>query len=144
MFSICSEEINPEFLKHSMIEKRAGALVTFEGWVREQNEGLLVASLKYECYEELALKEGALILAAAKNSVPVLEIKCQHRIGLLKVGDLAVWVGVTAQHRADAFTACRLVIDQIKLRLPIWKRETYGDGSSLWVNCHQQAKNHDQ
>ena len=58
-----------------------------------------------------------------------------HRIGHLQLGDLAVWVGVTAEHRGDAFDACRYIIDEAKARLPIWKKEHYANGSTVWINC---------
>ena len=107
----------------------------FEGWVRLSNEGKTVTGLEYEAYEALSLKEGRTITDEAKDKFAILDAACIHRTGLLTVGGLAVWVGVTAEHRGPAFAACSFIIDQIKHRLPIWKKETYSDGSHAWVNC---------
>jgi len=70
---------------------------------------------------------------------PFLEACCVHRSGVLDIGDCAVWVGVSAPHRDEAFKACRFIIDEIKVRLPIWKKEHYVDGDSGWVNCERCA-----
>ena len=67
------------------------------------------------------------------------EARCVHRTGLLEIGDLAVWVGVASAHRDEAFKACRYIIDELKVRLPIWKKEHYVDGDSGWVNCERCA-----
>jgi len=65
--------------------------------------------------------------------------ECVHRTGALEIGDVAVWVGVSAAHRGEAFDACRHIIDEIKHRVPIWKKEYYTDGDSGWVNCERCA-----
>jgi molybdopterin synthase catalytic subunit len=142
MFRITSQPIDSQALERSLANCGAGALATFSGWVRDNNEGQSVSTLEYECYEGLANKEAAKIMAEAFDTFGVLDVACEHRVGLLTVGEVAVWVGVTAAHRGEAFAACRFVIDQIKLRLPIWKRETYENGSSGWVNCsaHEHAR----
>lgn len=135
MFSIVSEPISIESLKTSLEDAHAGACVTFEGWVRNHNEGKPVQALDYEAYPELAEKEGRKILAEARERFAVQTIVCAHRMGALQIGDLAVWVGVTAAHRGAAFDACRYVIDEVKARVPIWKKEHYADGVSEWINC---------
>ena len=71
---------------------------------------------------------------------PHLHARCVHRTGMLDIGDCAVWVGVSSPHRDEAFRACRYIIDQIKVRLPIWKKEYYEDGHSGWVNCERCAR----
>ena len=114
---------------------RAGALVTFEGWVRNHHEGRAVQWLEYQAYEALADKEGRRIIQEALSRYEILAVQCAHRVGRVEIGQQAVWIGVTAEHRADAFQACRFLIDQIKQRLPIWKKETYVGGESAWVNC---------
>lgn len=139
MFAIANEEINHNELKSRLMNRQAGALVTFEGWVREQNEGKAVVTLEYEAYEALCAREAMQIFLEAKEKFGVLEIFCIHRAGLLQIGDLAVWIGVTSKHRGPAFDACRYVIDEIKTRLPIWKKETYTDGESGWVNCQSHC-----
>ena len=96
-------------------------------------------SLEYEVYAPLAISEGEKVLAEAMQRFPFLEASCVHRSGLLAIGDCAVWVGVSAAHRDEAFKACRYIIDEIKTRLPIWKKEHYVDGDSGWVNCERCA-----
>jgi len=118
-----------------MADFRAGGFVAFEGWVRDRNEGRTVERLEYEAYLPLAEKEGRRILESAARDYPVFDIRCVHRIGLLKLGELAVWVGVSSRHRAAAFEACRVVIDEVKTRVPIWKKEHYSCGDSGWINC---------
>ena len=135
MFSLSIEAIDPGTLRQSLNNRSAGALSVFEGWVRDHNEGRPVIALDYEAFESLANKEAERIIEEARERFEILEAVCVHRVGRLNVGDLAVWVGVSAQHRDAAFKACRYLIDAIKERLPIWKQESYADGSSVWVNC---------
>ena len=125
--------------KAGLVNPTAGAYVCFEGWVRNHNEGKAVQSLEYEAYPELAEKEGARILGEAQTKFDILQGACIHRIGHLAIGDVAVWVGVTAQHREAAFVACRYIIDEVKVRVPIWKKEHYTDGDSGWVKCEHCA-----
>lgn len=134
MFSISNKPIDIEALKKLVNTPEAGAFVAFEGWVRENNEGKAVTALEYEAYEELAVKEGQKILEEAKQ-FDILRAYCVHRTGALKIGDLAVIVLVSTAHRKEAFLACEFIINEIKKRVPIWKRETYADGTTSWVNC---------
>lgn len=118
----------------------AGAYASFEGWVRNHNDGRDgVLRLEYEGYEQLGVKEGERILAEALARFDIAKAHCIHRLGVLEIGELAVWVGVTAAHRDAAFAACRYIIDEVKHRVPIWKKEHYADGDSGWVNCEACA-----
>ncbi len=135
MFKISHEPLDLVVLKTGLLDARAGACVTFEGWVRDHNEGRPVQALDYEAYAELAEKEGGLILAEARARFAVQTLVAVHRVGALRIGDLAVWVGVSAAHRGPAFDACRYVIDEVKARVPIWKKEHYTTGASEWINC---------
>jgi len=135
MFTLSSTPLDPVALRAAMADVRAGGFVVFEGWVRDRNDGRAVRRLDYEAYAPLAEKEGARILAEARRNFAVFDIRCVHRVGTLELGELAVWVGVSAQHRGAAFDACRFVIDEVKTRVPIWKREQYADGVSGWVNA---------
>ena len=130
--SIPLEKIN---LKANISSPKAGAFTCFEGIVRNHNHGKEVRALEYEAHAKLCTKEAKRILQEASKKFDVISIKCFHRIGKLKVGEMAVWVGVSAAHRDAAFQACRYLIDQIKSRLPIWKKEYYANGDSGWVNC---------
>lgn len=134
-FRISSSPLDPAALKQALLDARAGACVTFEGWVRDHNDGRPVRALDYEAFGELAEKEGARIIDEARGKFAVLAIDGVHRVGALQIGDLAVWVGVAAAHRGAAFEACRYIIDEAKARVPIWKKEHYADGASEWVNC---------
>ncbi|MBX9685805.1 MAG: molybdenum cofactor biosynthesis protein MoaE [Candidatus Obscuribacterales bacterium] len=139
MFALETAAIDSEALERALDNPAAGALVSFLGRVRNSNDGKDVRSLEYEAYPALAEKEGSKIIQEAMSRFPVLEIRAIHRLGALEIGDLAVWVAVSSRHRAEAFEACRYVIDQIKARVPIWKKEFYLDGSSVWVNCAECA-----
>ena len=134
-FAISVEPIDVTACARRLADDRAGALVTFEGWVRNHNEGQPVGSLEYEAYVPLAEYEGACILAEARERFALSGAVAVHRTGHLKIGELAVWVGVTAEHRAAAFDACRYIIDEAKARLPIWKKEHYASGATAWINC---------
>jgi molybdopterin synthase catalytic subunit len=134
-FRLSSSPIDASALRACLPDDRAGACVTFEGWVRNRNDGRPVTALDYEAYVPLAEKEGGRILAEASAKFSILAAHCVHRTGALKLGDLAVWVGVTAEHRGAAFEACRYIIDEAKARIPIWKREHYEDGATIWINC---------
>ncbi|MGH8021196.1 MAG: molybdenum cofactor biosynthesis protein MoaE [Opitutaceae bacterium] len=135
-FEVSTAPIDPAALRAAMADARAGGFVSFEGWVRDLNEGRAVLRLEYEAFAPLAEKEGARILEEAGQRFEVFDIVCVHRTGLLELGELAVWVGGASRHRAAAFDACRFVIDEVKTRVPIWKKEHYADGDSGWVNCH--------
>lgn len=135
MFRIVPAPIDLEKLKARLADRRAGACVTFEGWVRDHNDGRPVTALDYEAYPELAEAEGARILAEAQARFALRSAEAVHRTGGLRIGDLAVWVGVSADHRGSAFDACRYIIDEVKARVPIWKKEHYAGGASEWVNC---------
>jgi molybdopterin synthase catalytic subunit len=135
MFKISSTRIDAAALQRAMADPKAGACVSFEGWVRNRNEGQPVLSLEYEAYALLAESEGERILAEARERFALVGASCVHRVGHLQLGDLAVWVGVTAEHRGAAFDACRYIIDEAKSRLPIWKKEHYASGTTAWINC---------
>ncbi len=139
-FEFTHDPIEPLALTGALADPAAGGFAAFEGWVRDQNEGRVVSRLEYEAFEELAQVEGERIIAAALRRYGALRARCVHRLGALAVGELAVWIGVAAAHRAEAFGACREIIDEIKHRLPIWKKEHYADGDSGWVQCtHSSA-----
>lgn len=134
-FALTTDLIEPEALKCSLQRENAGACACFEGWVRNVNEGEEVGALEYETHADIAVAEGSAVLAEARARFAIIEARCVHRVGRLEVGDCAVWVGVSAGHRGAAFDACRWIIDEIKHRLPIWKKEHYLKGETAWVNC---------
>ena len=140
MITISAAAIDPDVLRHALFDPGAGAYCGFEGWIRNENEGRDVIRLEYEAYEPLAISEGQSIIAEAARQFPHLHAHCIHRTGSLEIGECAVWVGVSAPHRDEAFLACRYIIDQVKVRLPIWKKEYYADGNSGWVNCERCSR----
>ena len=138
-FSICNTAIDVAAAKEAVADNSCGALVVFEGWIRDHNEGQAVDRLEYEVYRPVAEKEGARIIDEAMERFGVSHAMCIHREGLLELGEIAVIVCVSSPHRGEAFDACRYIIDQTKSRLPIWKKEHYRSGVSEWVNCEHCA-----
>ena len=138
-FTFSAAPLDPAALQRGLRDARCGGFAAFEGWVRNHNEGHAVTRLEYEAFAELAEKEGARIVQAAIEKFGVTRAACVHRIGSLAIGDIAVWVGVSAVHRDEAFRACRYIIDEVKHRVPIWKKEHYVNGDSGWVNCERCA-----
>lgn len=113
----------------------AGGFVEFVGRVRRHAGGREVLRLEYEAHPALAVSEGDALLAEATQRFGLNVARVTHRTGLLEIGDVAVWIQVGAAHRREAFAGCEWIIDQLKLRVPIWKRETYADGDSGWVGA---------
>ncbi|TAM61742.1 MAG: molybdopterin converting factor [Rhodanobacter sp.] len=142
-FSLSSDAVDLAQLRESLRHSGSGGFCNFEGWVRNNNEGREVSGLEYEAYAELALAEGERIIAEAIARYGVLAARCVHRTGVLGIGDLAVWIGVSAAHRDEAFRACRYIIDEIKHRLPIWKKEHYLSGDTAWVACSHTERAHE-
>lgn len=121
-------------LREGLLRAEAGAYASFEGWVRNHNDGRAALGLRYEAYVALAETEGAKIVEEALATFGIADAACVHRVGDLEVGDLAVWVGVSAAHRDAAFGACRWIIDEVKSRVPIWKHERYAEGDATWLH----------
>lgn len=140
-FSIVESPIDPWVLREQTLCSTSGGFVSFEGWVRDHHAGRPVASLEYTAYRELAEKEGHKIMAEAKERFQLTHAICQHRIGHLHIGELAVAIAVSSAHRDAAFEACRFIIDEVKSRVPIWKKEFYLDGEHDWPSC-QGCQNH--
>jgi molybdopterin synthase catalytic subunit len=141
VFEIRDAPLDIGELAASLADGRAGAFVSFEGRVRNTSGGRVVVGLEYEAYPRLCLAEGTAVVREALGGViasgvissGVIVARCVHRVGRLSIGDIAVWVGVIAGHRDEAFSACRFIIDEVKRRVPIWKKEHFADGSSAWV-----------
>src|SRR3546814_11064728 len=121
-FSLSPEPFAVEPLREAMDDARAGAYAGFEGRVRDHNDGRAVDGLHYEAYAALAEAEGERVLSEALERFDILDARCVHRTGDLVIGDIAVWVGVTAAHRDAAFAACRHILHEAQPRRPIWKR----------------------
>lgn len=113
-----------------------GAALLFLGVVREQNEGRAVSHLEYEAYAPMAERVLGEIVAEARARWETGEIAVVHRVGRLEIGEASVAIVVAAPHRGDAYEASRYVIEQLKQRVPIWKREGYLEGDSEWLGGH--------
>ncbi|MFY1573664.1 molybdenum cofactor biosynthesis protein MoaE [Verrucosispora sp. WMMD703] len=118
----------------AVADRRAGAVVSFVGVVRDHDHGRSVDSLEYEGHPnaEKVLQEVADEVAADPD---VYAVAISHRIGPLAIGDVALAAAVSTAHRAAAFAACARLVDEAKARLPIWKRQVFTDGTEEWVNC---------
>lgn len=135
-FAITEQVIDPNALREQLTQKAScGAFCSFEGWVRDHNDGKNVDYLIYSTYPELALSQGNAVIEQAKRQFAIEDAVCVHRVGRLDIGDMAVWVGVTAGHRDAAFAACRFIIDTVKAEVPIWKQEFYADSQhqTAWL-----------
>ena len=138
-FAFSTTPIDTAAGRAALADPACGGYATFEGWVRNHNEGRAVLRLEYEAFAALAEREGERIVSEAIARFGVERAACIHRVGDLALGEMAVWVGVSSRHRAEAFAACRYIIDEVKHRVPIWKKEHYVDGASGWVNCERCA-----
>ncbi|HEX7667354.1 MAG TPA: molybdenum cofactor biosynthesis protein MoaE [Polyangiaceae bacterium] len=114
----------------------AGGVATFLGVVRDSNDGKEVLRLEYQAYDAMAVKEMERIASEISAEIPGVRLAALHRVGLLEVGDLAVVCAASAPHRHEAFVACRLLIDRIKERVPVWKREHYVNGTK-WIRADE-------
>ena len=117
-----------------------GAVLIFQGRVRNTNDGRSVSSLSYEAYGEMAERELGAICGEASRRFEVGSIEANHRIGDLELGEVSVAIGISAPHRDACYAASRWIIEEIKKRLPIWKHEHYQDGDSHWVGSPEVSK----
>jgi len=133
-FALSDKPFDIATLRAELLDARVGAYASFEGWVRNHNAERNVEALRYEAYVAMAESEGERVIDDALAKFDILDARCVHRIGDLAIGELAVWVGVTAAHRDAAFAACRFIIDEVKSRVPIWKHERYAEGDAGWLH----------
>lgn len=130
-FQLTPEPIQPLFLDGN----GAGGFVEFQGRVRDHNEGQAVIALEYEAFDDMAVSEGQRLVDEASQKFGLLNAHVVHRTGKLDLGECAVWIGVSAAHRREAFAGCEYIIDELKKRVPIWKKEHYLGGESRWIGC---------
>jgi molybdopterin synthase catalytic subunit len=127
-----NDPIDTAALARSVVRPSDGASIVFEGIVRNHNEGKAVQSIVYEAYLPMAEKEMAGVVDAVRAAYPDVAVAVVHRLGHLVVGDASIAIACASPHRAEAFAACRDVIDRIKKTVPIWKKERGPDGEE-WV-----------
>lgn len=132
MFEIRAAPLDVDACCRAVRRREAGGISVFLGTVRDHSGGQRVTKLEYEAYAAMAEKEMHRIAAEIQREIAGVELACQHRVGTLEVGDVAVVCAASAAHRGEAFRACRLWIDRIKARVPIWKRE-HGPDGPYWV-----------
>ncbi|MEI2716467.1 MAG: molybdenum cofactor biosynthesis protein MoaE [Candidatus Nanopelagicales bacterium] len=131
---VTADHLDPLVITAEVYRSDAGAVVTFEGRVRDHDHDRTVTALTYEGHRQ-ADEVLRRTVAEAAGHPGVLAATARHRVGNLAIGDLAFFVAVAAAHRDEAFAACSWVVDTAKERLPIWKHQTFADGTSEWVNC---------
>ena len=115
----------------------SGAIVTFEGTVRNHNRGRRVTHLYYDAYSPMAAREMERIRAEAMQRWPLRAMAIVHRIGRLEIGEGSVLIAVSSAHRQDAFAACQFAINTLKKTVPIWKKEYYEDGE-VWIESYRE------
>ena len=133
--AIVDRPIDVNALMREVANVRHGATVVFVGTVRDTNDGSAVSGLDYSSYTGMAEHELARIVLEAAERWDTSDIVVEHRIGTLDLGEASVAIAVAHPHRAEAYEASRYVIEELKRRLPVWKREHYLDGRSEWVNA---------
>jgi molybdopterin synthase catalytic subunit len=134
LLRVSAQSPSSDELAREVRSDACGAVVTFAGVVRDRTgDGRAVVALEYEIYEEPALRELALIVEEARARFGECNVAVTQRTGLLPVGEISVAIAVAAPHRAAAFDACEYLIDELKRRVPIWKKERYADGTTAWI-----------
>jgi molybdopterin synthase catalytic subunit len=126
--------IDPTALTAEVAHGGNGAVVLFLGTVRDTNDGRSVTGIEYSAYRSMAERELAAIVAEASRDFGAPDVVVEHRVGTLDIGEVSVAIAVAHAHRGAAYDASRHVIEQIKRRVPIWKRELYADGTREWVD----------
>ncbi len=132
MYRLVRSPIDVQSIASGLQKPEDGALVVFEGVVRNHTDGKRVCRLEYDAYEPMALKKLEEIGSSAKAEFAIRDIAIVHRLGSMDIGECSVAIVVAAAHRAPAFDACRFVIDTLKKIVPIWKKEFYADGE-VWI-----------
>lgn len=133
MFALRAEPLDEAALLQHIADPSAGACVSFFGRVRSRNRNREVLYIEYEAAENEARDEFERIVGELRQKFDVRNVHCVHRIGRVHLGEPAVWIGVTSVHRSPAFAACQYVLDELKKRMPIWKKEYYADGGAQWL-----------
>ncbi|HEY2165343.1 MAG TPA: molybdenum cofactor biosynthesis protein MoaE [Gemmatimonadaceae bacterium] len=132
--AIVDAVIDPSALTAEVANGGNGAVVLFLGTVRDTNDGRSVTGIEYSAYRSMAERELAAIVAEASLDFGTPDVVVEHRVGTLEIGDVSIAIAVAHAHRGAAYDASRHVIEQIKRRVPIWKRELYADGTREWVD----------
>ncbi|MBA4136022.1 MAG: molybdopterin converting factor [Opitutus sp.] len=138
MFLLQAAPIDVAVCRRLLQRADAGACAIFEGWVRDHHHGRGVQRLEFEAFDDMVRLEGERMVEEIEQRFRGVCVLCVHRVGTLEIGEMAVWIGATSAHRPTAFAACRETIEELKRRLPIWKKEHFADGPAEWVDCTQE------
>ncbi|GDX87192.1 molybdopterin (MPT) converting factor, subunit 2 [Gemmatimonadota bacterium] len=133
--AVVERPIDVAALQSEVSSSDAGAVTLFIGIVRDTNAGRAVLGIEYSAYSGMAARELDAILLEATAAFAGVALAVEHRVGTLAIGDASVVIAAAHAHRAPALDACRYVVEQLKQRVPIWKRELYVDGSRDWVHA---------
>lgn len=133
LFSLVHSPIGMAAIVHDIRADQDGAIVTFDGFVRNESHGRRTLHLEYEAYEPMALAKMKEIGQLLHEKFAIHRVAIVHRLGRLQIGETSVFIAISAPHRAAAFDACRLAIDTLKRTLPIWKKEYFEDGA-VWAD----------
>ena len=133
MIRIGFEPLSLQKLYRDTTSSASGALVVFDGRVRDHSAGKSVLYLEYEAHESMAVREMNTIRQEAMHRWPLDKAVIFHRLGRIEIGESSVLIGIAATHRSDAFSACRYIIDELQKRVPIWKKEFFS-GGAVWVD----------
>lgn len=134
MFELTTEPLSIQIVNDIVKRASDGAVVTFDGIVRNNFDGRSVTALEYEAYAEMAEKKMEDIGAEVKRKFDIGHIAMVHRIGHLEIGESSIVIAVAAPHRHAAFEACAYAMDRVKEDVPVWKKEFFADGNTHWVN----------
>jgi len=135
MIEITERPIDVQKIIDAASNKQAGAVNVFVGTIRDLANGKAVTRFEYEAYEPMAVSEIGKIIDEASRRWPVLAYAVSHRTGVLAPGDVAVVIAIATPHRKESFAACQFVIDELKLKAPIWKKEIF-EGGEEWISAH--------
>ena len=139
MIQLTTDPIDYHAITESVRHNSSGAVVSFLGTVREFTRGVQTQFLEYEAYEDMAIASLRELDQEVRQRFPVIDVAIVHRTGRLELGDVSVAIAVSTPHRAQAFEAAQWLIDTLKERVPIWKKEHYSDGREEWQHPEQQA-----
>jgi molybdopterin synthase catalytic subunit len=131
---LTKDPISPAALLAEVAAPDLGGTCLFLGTVRDGPDDGGITGIEYSAYEAMAVAEFERILGEARHKWPTARVAARHRLGLVATEEASIGIAVAAPHRAEAFAACRYVIEQVKERLPVWKKELRADGSMLWVD----------
>jgi len=140
MIGLTHEVIDPTAVAAAVRRPEAGAVIVFEGVTRNHHDGRSVLRLEYEAYVEMAERELAAIVRLASDQWPDIRAAVVHRLGVVSLGEASVVIAISAPHRDMAYAASRFLIDTLKAKVPIWKKEVYSDGSTWKANAEMNGE----